>query len=248
MTDGEYAALFQHEEELWWFVGMRRLVDLLLESRLRPGMRTLEAGCGAGYNALDQSRRYGWNVFPCDYSTHALRYSKQRGVPHLAGADVEHLPYADAGFDCVTCFDVLVMFDEVRLPHALAEFRRVLRPGGLLVTRMGAFEALRGHHSKLNAEARRYTLPELREHFSRAGFVIERATYANTLLTPIVWLKRRVLEPLHIVDEQSDVSAPPEWLSRLFLAAMDMERKLIQSGVRMPFGTSTVVMARKPIR
>src|SRR2546421_6803865 len=106
MIESEYAGLYHCEETLWWFVGMRRIRASLLDSLVRPGMRTLEAGCGAGYNALDLARRYDWNVFPCDYSPHALRYSKQRGLQNLAGADLTSLPYADASFDCVTCLDV----------------------------------------------------------------------------------------------------------------------------------------------
>src|ERR1035438_10529215 len=74
----------------------------------------------------------------------------------LAAADISALPYAADSFDCVTCFDVLVMFGPERIGGALQEFHRVLRPGGLLVVRVAALEWLRGRHSYLNAEARRY--------------------------------------------------------------------------------------------
>ncbi len=245
MTASEYSGLYAHEETMWWFVAMRRLADAFLAGRSRAGMRTLDAGCGAGYNALDQARRHGWEVFPCDYSPHALQFSARRGIPRLAGADVERLPYADASFDCVTCFDVLVMFNEERLARALGEFHRVLRPGGLLLTRSAAMESLRGHHSLLNGEARRYSLAEFRGHLGDAGFAIERATYANTLLAPLAFRKRRIFAPLGLVNEESDVGPSKSWLEAILLATMNVERKLIVLGVPMPFGTSTVILSRK---
>jgi SAM-dependent methyltransferase len=245
MNPSEYSGLYQNEETLWWFVGMRRLVDSLLSGVARPSMRTLDAGCGAGFNALDQARRNGWEVFPCDYSELALGFSARRGLPRLARADIEHLPYASSSFDCITCFDVLYMFTEERLDAALREFHRVLRPGGLLVTRLAALEMLRGHHSVLNAEARRYSLPELSGRLARAGFQIKRATYANALLLPIALVKRRLLEPLGIGRDSSDVAPAPAWINRLFLGAMDFERKAIGAGWKMPFGTSTVIVSRK---
>src|SRR5580692_3370857 len=92
MKETEYSGLYENEETLWWFVGMRRLVDSLLAEFPRRAMRTLDAGCGAGYNALDLARRYGWEVFPCDYSPLALGFSAKRGLPRLAAADIERLP------------------------------------------------------------------------------------------------------------------------------------------------------------
>jgi SAM-dependent methyltransferase len=242
MNQAEYSGLFALEESLWWFVGMRRLVDDLLRDQARPGMRCLEAGCGAGFNALDLARRYQWQVFPCDYSRGALAFSAQRGVPRLAAADISALPYAADSFDCVTCFDVLVMFGPERIGGALQEFHRVLRPGGLLVVRVAALEWLRGRHSYLNAEARRYTLPELSAHLRHAGFMVERATYANALLTPLAFLKRRVLEPLRIMEPGTDVRPVPPWLDAILLGAMALERRMLRMGWQPPFGSSAIVV------
>jgi len=245
MDPSEYSGLYALEESMWWFVGMRRLVDDLLRGLHQPEMRCLDAGCGAGYNALHLAQRYLWQVFACDYSSDALKFSAHRGVPRLCAADVACLPYADASFDCVTCFDVLVMFGPERIGGALAEFRRVLRPEGLLVTRVAAMEWLRGRHSELNAEARRYTLPELCGHLEQAGFTVERATYANALLTPLAFLKRRVLEPLRLMQPGSDVRPVAPWLDRSLLAAMALEQKMLRMGWKPPVGSSTIVLSRK---
>jgi hypothetical protein len=110
---------------------------------------------------------------------------------------------------------------------------------------VAAFEWLRGRHSYLNAEARRYTLPELCEYVRSAGFVAERATYANALLTPLAFLKRRVLEPLRVMQPGSDVRPVPPWLNGFFSAAMALERRMMRMGWDPPFGSSTIVISRK---
>jgi hypothetical protein len=116
----------------------------------------------------------------------------------------------------------------------------------LLVTRVAALEWLRGRHSYLNAEAHRYPLPELCGHLRRAGFIVERATYANALLTPLAFLKRRVLEPLRVIEPGTDVRPVPRWLDGILLAAMQLERRMIRMGWNPPVGSSTIVISRKP--
>lgn len=243
MTPAEYAGLYEQEETLWWFVGMRRLVDDLLQPYRRPGLRCLDAGCGAGFNALHMACAYDWQVFACDYSEHARHFSKLRGVSRLAGADITRLPYADGSFDVVASYDVIVMLTADCVTEALHEFRRVLRPGGLLIVRTAAMESLRGNHAALNAELHRYTLAELNDVVQSAGFAVKRSTYANVLLAPVTFLKRRVLEPLHLVDAGSDVRGVPDWMNRAFLAAMELDRKFTRMGMQAPFGSSAITVA-----
>lgn len=246
MTQAEFDALFHLEEGLWWFVGMRRVVDAFLGARRQNGLRCLEAGCGAGFNALDFTRRYGWQVFPSDYSSAALHFSAQRGVPRLLCADIAQLPYAAASVDCVVAMDVLAMLDEDAGRRALAESFRVLKPGGFLLIRTAAWTWLRGHHSVLHAEKSRYSLGELNAMLQQAGFAVVRSSYALFFLFPVIWLKRRVLEPLHLVKLESDVSPTAPWLDFLFRQTLLLEARLVAAGVNLPVGCSALVLAVKP--
>jgi SAM-dependent methyltransferase len=245
MNPAEYEALYRLEEGLWWFVGMRGIVDALLGERIRPGLRCLEAGCGTGYNTLDFHRRYGWEVYPLDYSWEALAWSAQRRASRLLRGDVAALPYADASFDCVTSLDVLVMLEPERGRLALAEFHRILRPGGFLLVRTAALELLRGHHSHVQHEVHRYTLGELEDALRDEGFIVERATYALCLLLPLVFIKRRVLEPLRLVRLKSDVSPTAPWLDWLLRQTLLLEARLMRLGGRLPAGVSVLAVARR---
>lgn len=92
-----------------------------------PGSRVLDAGCGCGATLGLLAGR----------GAMALGLDLDRGLLHEAGvgraavaqADLAFLPLADAGLDMVLCECAWNLTDKVRV---LAEFRRVLRPGGVL--------------------------------------------------------------------------------------------------------------------
>jgi SAM-dependent methyltransferase len=97
------------------------------------GLRVLDAGCGSGiYGELLADR--GARVTGIDESAGMLEHARRR----LAGRDVElrvadlrtPLPFADASFDGIVSALVLHYLRDWTL--TLAEFRRVLRPGGWL--------------------------------------------------------------------------------------------------------------------
>ena len=63
---------------------------------------------------------------------------------------------------------------------------RLLRPGGYALVNVAAMEVLRGDHSVLSRERRRYSRADLRRRLEAAGFVVERITYTNaTLFLPM---------------------------------------------------------------
>ena len=106
--------------------------DLVVEAvDPRPGQLILDLAAGTGTSS-DPFATAGATVVPTDLSLGMLRVGKQR-LPHLAfvAADALRLPYADASFDAVTISFGLRNVEDTSA--ALAEMRRVTRPGGRLV-------------------------------------------------------------------------------------------------------------------
>jgi SAM-dependent methyltransferase len=92
--------------------------------------RVLEAGPGQGELAERVMRELGAQVVAVDQSPRMVELTRGRGVEALVG-DVQELPLADGQFDCAVAAWMLYHAPDV--DRAVAELRRVLRPGGRLV-------------------------------------------------------------------------------------------------------------------
>ncbi len=108
---------------------------------IRPGWRVLDAGCGGGSFLPLLAELVGpggmltaLDLAPENVSTvEALAANGALACPveaHIGG--VTALPFADATFDALWCANVSQYLTDGELAATLAEFRRVVRPGGLI--------------------------------------------------------------------------------------------------------------------
>jgi SAM-dependent methyltransferase len=246
MNPAEFANIAAAEEGMWWYRGMRAITAALLGgSRPLRGSALLEAGCGTGYNARWLEREFGARVVAIDLSPSALGQARRRGVARAAAADVKLLPFPDGVFDVATCFDVLVHLAPGEEAPAFRELARVLRPGGLLLLRVAAFNWLRSRHSEFIAERQRFTASSVQRLLREAGLRTLRCSYANTLLLPVALGKFRLWEPLFQPRPASGVETPAEPLNRLLLSALEAEAAWLKRGHRLPVGQSFLALAEK---
>jgi SAM-dependent methyltransferase len=234
--------MFEAEERQWWYAGQRAVAAALIEpwAAGRSGLRLLDAGCGTGFNLV--ALAVLGHAVGIDLSPDAIRFCRERGV-RAARAGLLALPFAEGRFDVVTSFDV-VYHDWVSDDRAaVAEMARVLRPGGVLLVRVPALEALRGAHDAEVLTRRRYTKGELERLLEGCGLAVLRASYCNSLLLPLLFA-RRTLDRL-LGREGSDVGFLPAPLERLFGFAMAVEAWLVRRGFNLPLGASVLALASK---
>jgi ubiquinone/menaquinone biosynthesis C-methylase UbiE len=97
----------------------------------------LEVACGTGSllrqlcAAYPQHKYYGLDLSP--FYTQFARERLGRADVTLVSDNAEHMPFKDEYFDVVTCTHLLHELPWSARRAVLAEMRRVLRPGGLLV-------------------------------------------------------------------------------------------------------------------
>jgi ubiquinone/menaquinone biosynthesis C-methylase UbiE len=146
----------------------------------------LDVGCGTGatlaavLDAHPQARALGIDLSPKMVEAARARLGDRA---RIAVADAEHLPAGDASVDLVICVD---SFHHYPQPEAaLAEMRRVTRPGGGLV--IGEWRVNRAVRPLMNwllprmpeGDVRIYAGAELTRLAETAGYTVERCGRAG---------------------------------------------------------------------
>ena len=232
---------------MWWYRALHaRALDALEPGRVGGGP-VLDAGCGTG-GFLARLRR-AWPgggqaaaAFGLEFKPEAAARARAKaGVPVAVGS-VNAIPFADASFGGLVSLDVLC-HAAAEPERALAEFRRVLRPGGRLVLNLPAFRWLSSAHDVRVHNARRFTAGEARALLAGAGFSGVRARYWNSLLFPLMVAQRKVLA--RGPDSRSDVAPPPPWLNAGLHAVTTLEHGLAAAGLPFPAGGSVLATATR---
>ena len=234
------------ERDHFWFRGFRRFMAPLLaeavRNRARPAI--LDCGCGTGHN-LSMLRQYGHAV-GIDLTWTGLAYARERGEGAIAQATATRLPFADGCFEVVTSFDVIYALEDAAEAAALREMFRVLRPGGYLVLNVAAMDLLKGNHSVLANEVRRYSRATLTATLARAGFTVRRMSYTNATILPVVAAVRLLQRVSGHEESQQEIAIPPAPINAALTAALSVEAVLVRV-VNMPFGSSLMALAQRPI-
>lgn len=248
MEREQYDLMFAQEEQHWWYAGMRRISASLLERYVprvpadsgRP-LELLDAGCGSG-GMTRYLQRFG-RVTGIDLAPEAVGLARQRGLRQLARSSVSAIPFRDGAFDIVTSFDVLYHLNVDNDRIALAEIHRVLRPGGIALIRLPAFDWIRGAHDEVVHTRHRYTRDELSSKLEDVGFLVEWSTYANFLLFPLAPVKR-YLELRSDSHEATDLWRPPAPINRLLADLLSLEAWPART-FGLPWGLSVFAVARR---
>lgn len=100
-----------------------------------PGQHVLHIGVGTGAEHAALQRAVGPRglVVGCDLSRGMLELTRSRADTPLCEGDAARLPFRAGRFDRLFSAYMLDLIPLAEIPTVLAEFRRVLRPGGRLV-------------------------------------------------------------------------------------------------------------------
>lgn len=232
------------ERDHFWFRGFRRFIEPLVADAAgdrRPEI--LDCGCGTGHN-LQMLRKYG-RAYGIDLTVSGLQYARTNGERAVARATVGELPFGDARFGLVTSFDVLYGLPDDLEPKAIAEMFRVLEPGGRLIVNVAALPSLRGNHSVLGGELRRYTRALLAGRLEAAGFRMLRNTYTNFSILPMVAAVRLAQRLRGHQESANEISVPAAPINLALSGLLAVEGTLLKV-VDMPLGSSLLAVAEKP--
>lgn len=244
MMDRLLDATARAEREHFWFRGFRRFIEpLVAAAAAGRSVEILDCGCGTGHN-LTWLRRYG-DAYGIDLTWAGLQYAHARGDRRVARATAASLPFGPSRFGLVTSFDVLYSLPDDAERQAIAEMFRVLTPGGTLIVNVAALDSLRGNHSVLSSEIRRYSKPDLTRRLEAAGFRVRHATYTNFSILPMVAAVRLKQRLSGHVESEEEIAIPPAPVNAALAALLAAEAAALRL-VNMPIGSSLVAVAMKP--
>lgn len=236
-----YQRIRELEQAHWWFTARREiLADQIAGLGLGPGARVLEVGCGTGGN-LEMLARFG-AVSAIEPDAEARAYaSAKSGIEIQEGLLPDRLPRFEAPFDLIASFDVIEHVDDD--VGSLRALSRLLKPGAPLIATVPANAWMWSDHDVRHHHKRRYDLAGFKAAIRQAGLEVQKATYFNTLLFPLIGAVRLAKSALRL-HGGDDEAMPDAGLNKALHRVFAAERGLLRQG-DLPFGVSILLIARR---
>lgn len=240
----EYRNIYENEDTHFFYAGNHKIILSLIRKYFGCAprkLKILDAGCGTGLLAK-KMEQFG-EVVGVDNNPKAIKFAKKRGV-NARLASVNKLPFKSGSFDLVVSVDV-IYHEAVDDKGALGEFFRVLRPGDFLMLRVPANKWLGTLHDRHVHTRERYSKENLREKLENAGFVIEKLSFVNLSLVPLVLGRRLWEEIARPAASASAVGKFPRILNNLLSFLLSIEARFLLAG-NLPLGIGLVAVCRRP--
>lgn len=244
MDEASYDRYLQETGD-WLKKARSKLLGQLVARHCRAtsGLELLEVGAGAGQN-LDTLASFG--------SVDAIEINprgREAIVARRVARDVfaEPVPFElDRRYDVVCALDVIEHLAEAE--RAVDWMAGLLRPGGLLVLTVPAYQWLYSDHDRALGHHRRYTRSSLLATLP-AGLEVRAAAYFTHLVFPLAVAARLAWSLRRIGSREPPAKQPSPrdgWAARMLARVQDVELAMIARGYRPAFGLSAFVVAELP--
>lgn len=191
---------------------------------IQPGWHVLDAGCGPGgfLPIIADLVGPGGSIAAIDLAPENAALAEERArawqlscpVAVRVGT-VTALPYPDDTFDAVWCANTLMYVADAEMAQALAEMRRVVRPGGLIAVK----ESDPSAHCVLPGDpllVTRFRDARTRTTAHGAHGMRARATYQWLKRAGLVDVRQRLVPIERFAPFDADMEAGTKMASRLF--------------------------------
>jgi SAM-dependent methyltransferase len=250
-----FAKLADVESRHFWFRTRNQVIATLMKQFAKDwedGYRVLEVGCGTGnvLQALEKASPRGV-VVGMDLFAEGLVFARKRTACALVQGDVEQ-PGFGVPFDVVGAFDVVEhLTDDLRILRSL---HAMLRPGGVLLLTVPAYQSLWSYFDEASHHCRRYEPEDLRQKLNQTGFEVLFLSPFMATVYPLMWLVRRLGSwrrrgkapsaetDLSLTLQELRIVPVLNWLLTFVLR---QEARLIQARIVLPFGSSLIAAARR---
>jgi SAM-dependent methyltransferase len=242
----EYNAMATCETSLWWYKFLHdSTLSVLKLHNIGARCRILDAGCGTG-GLLKKLLDVGYDKLDgFDLSKDALTYARNLTSLHLKLCDIttalQHYP--SSSFDAIISHDILCLLPLEKEKAAIDQLIKLLKPGGILIMNLPAFNAFRGTHDIAVGITRRYTKSDIKNLIENSANV-ETSVYWPFLLSVPIYLVRlsQRLGTIGTKAVKSDVRTPNTALNWMLYQVSKIEGFFLKS---KPWGSSVFTVIRR---
>jgi SAM-dependent methyltransferase len=255
MNPCEYEQMAAVESTHWWYQGLRDcFAQVLQRVGFKMASAVLDAGCGTGQNLLWLQEHFHPDLLEgFDISERAMELSRQV-VPDakLVKADLcqGNLPFEGDLLDLILCSDVLYTTGVTPALPGLQQLCQRLKPGGILLLHLPAFNWLYSRHDTAVHTRSRFRRGEVVQLLEALSLRVELVTYRMFLLFPLVVLARlpSILRggDRNARTARSELQLPHRMINSVLRRIVQFENRMIGAGLRFPWGSSLVAIGRKP--
>lgn len=245
MSEATFDVMSKLEREHWWFLAKRKLVSESLDRYGSCEGVALDVGCGTGESVRSLLDFDFSSVVGTDLSPYATALAAKAAPPRSAFlvTRAEELPFASGQVGALTSLDVVEHLDDDL--GAVQEYARTVRPGGVVVLAVPAYQWAWSDHDVALGHRRRYVASEMRVLAEQAGLEVVRCTYFHSWLVPLAFVLRRTPARYLVKGSSEEASFVNERVNRVLRAVTDAER-LVARFIDIPFGLSILMVARVP--
>jgi len=245
----EYEKMHAVEGSLWWYKILHTLILDYTNSLFKNNkeIEILDAGCGTG-GLMKRLIQEGYhNVQGFDISEHAIAFTRERG---LNVHQMDLMAFSDQAlgqtFDLIISNDTLNYFgNEQEQRQVLNNFYSNLRPGGILIMNLAAFNAFKGIHDMAVGIKLRFTLKSFTALLQGMGFELHSKRFWPFFLSPIIyWVRRKQQHRIASGDYEvtSDIDLPSQPVNAALHGLTRLELLFSKS---YPIGSSLMVVLKK---
>ncbi len=251
MEPAQYDIMSLAEDQHWWYMGLRDAIRCCLQQpsmQLQPNPAVLDVGCGTGANLrflntlLQPSYLAGF-----DLSELALRHARMKcPAADVYQSDIREPELHRDAFDLIVSTDVMYVTGIEETLQGLRTLTNALKPGGLCVWNLPAYNWLISEHDRVVHTHERYTLGRLRKLLCELDLECVRISYRMFAMFPLIVAMRlpSLIFPSR-ASSKSDLHQPAATLNGLLFRTLQIENRLMSRGLPFPWGSSIFVVGRK---
>lgn len=241
-TKDGHELIMESEQDSFWFA--HRLNCLLRVLNNLSFKMFLDIGGGNGeFSKLLQSKNI--EAVLLEPGLKGANNAIANGVKYVINGSLRDAGFKDSSFPAVGLLDVLEHIEDEE--NFLKEINRILKSNGSLILTVPAFQYLFSDFDRQVGHFRRYTLRDLKNKLIKNGFEIDYETYFFSFIPIPILIGRFIINKFKKKEKRINTGhlSKSGLIGFILTALLWPEQFLIKHKVKIPFGSSCLIVAHK---